>query len=494
MYYDRNTNWDDTLDDFGRELLARLGYAYIPSDSNPVTDALSAGGFVDRFGEMTGFNKAAVTRVAVSCQMAVYDASGGPDGDGKPRGLRRQWYSWFKTRFAQLFSAELADHGDAKESTGFDGTAWAGRMSTVYGEFVDERGVTYTDLWVDDSSRMIESFYETLFDGAHILLAVEKDSLFADFKTAASLVGAKSLVSGKGKQSKAATEKVLIEHFRWSKDWDPFTAENPLIVLHISDHDFDGESVIGPTFGEQCRRYTPHVVEARVGVKPEQVDDQEGSWYEVKTTNGGYIGWAEDQALFVAECMCGEKQIVQGSHGNDCRSCGLPLSLVVKAGRQVVNQPYGFEVESLPTKKYYGLIVDALLEVLDFDYLVGKLRDKCQADVNRMAARIRDEILSDNESYQELLARFDELEKIKEEFESRIYQEMYSAGEPHASDWRDEEDDPDPADFVEHVSTGGSWAGAWMPFDKGIRTDNLTDFVKTENIDRIVELKNERIW
>lgn len=491
MYtYRTGVAWETKLNSFGRNLLWALGCDpdYLPTDHNPIIRALADGDFVERYGDLDGFNMKSVSTVATICQMVVYDANGGPDGDRKPKGLRRQWYAWFKTRFAQPFSKQLNDKTPPEKW----GIYWNGRQSTVYADLVDNSGVTYRDLWVDDASRMMDEWYETLFSGFNVIVAVEKDSLFADFKAAAHALGAKSLVSGKGKQSKAATEKQLREHFGWRPDRDPFSEENPLIVLHISDHDMDGEAVIGPTFGNQATRYTDHILEARVGIKPGQVEREEWGehWYEVKTSNNGYIGWAEREAVFAHECACGETWLDVGVE-SQCPFCLRRNALSVKVNKELVNQPYGFEVEALPTSAYSSLLVDALLTVVSWDHIVSRLRDECQANSYDAARRVQQRILNDNASYQALLKEFDRLEEIKAEFEDRVAQELRALGEPHVGDWRDEEDDPEVEDFQRHVETARDYTGPWRPFSRDLRTTKLVEWLEENETSVIDQFTDE---
>jgi len=487
-------HWQSLLNEFDNEVLDRLNIYRLPQDHNPIVSALETMDVVGLCNDVPWFGKARIARLASICQMVVYDHNGGPDGDGKRKGLRRQWYSWFKTRFAQPFSQQLARHGDEKELTGFDGTGWAGRLSQVYSSLVDDEGATYQDLWVDDASRMMDRNWTALFNGCHIIVAVEKDSLFADFKAASKALGALSLVSGKGKQSKAATEKLLREHFGWRPEHDPFSEDKPLIVLHITDHDMDGERVIGPTFGEQARRYTSHILEARVGIKPEQVEDWQSDWYEVKTTNNGYINWAESQGLYLAECpSCEHRWSVQGVGPHECPQCWTETALVIKEGRQVLNQPYGFEVEALPTRTYYRLLVDALLQVLPFDYIVERLRDECTASAREAAERIKQGVLEDNESYQALLKEFDRLEAIKAEFESSVQDTLQQAGQPHIHNWWHIEPDPEPEDYEQYVEQARDYSEPWRPFSRDLRTQKLVQHLRTANATDIAEFTDEVI-
>jgi hypothetical protein len=504
------TDWTSRIDAFGTALLERLNESpyYLPTEYNPITRALDENpNLIEEIEGMTGFSKIAMSRVAVACQMSVYDANGGPDGDGDRKGLRRQWYAWYKTRFAIPLSNQLAERGDETEVKGFDGTLWAGRMSQTYSYFVDKLDVTYWDLWVTDSSRMMEKLWGSLVDGLHIVLAVEKDSLFGDFQLVAKGIGAQCLVSGKGKQSKAATEKMLRDTYDIQYR-SPFSEANPLVVLHISDHDMDGEAVIGPTFGEQCRRYTSHVVEARVGIKPEAFKNERGghffdeeavtsSWYEVKTTNNGYINWSASKALFMAECpRCGHKWIVEGINEHECPECWTPTGLAIKVAGGIQDQPMGFEVEALPTRKYYRLVVEALLEAVPFDWIVERLRAECQANHHQASEDISKDVFEANEDYQALLAEFDRLEAIKRDFEAKVKAELTEMGKPHVSDWEDEEDDPSELDFADYVDGMTTWDGAWRPFDKELRTELLKEYMTEGNEDyteRIEEMKAQPI-
>ena len=97
-------HWQSLLDEFDNEILDRLGIYSLPLDENPIVSALEEMDVVGLCNDVPWFGKARMARLASICQMVVYDHNGGPDGDGKRKGLRRQWYSWFKTRFAQPFS------------------------------------------------------------------------------------------------------------------------------------------------------------------------------------------------------------------------------------------------------------------------------------------------------------------------------------------------------------------------------------------------------
>jgi len=491
--------WTEFLDEFGIAFLQRGGYSTyrLPQDYNPVAEMLQNPDFMDKYSLMDGFSRVAVCRVAVVCQMVIYDAVGGPEQDHEPKGLRRHWYQYFKGTIAQ----PLAIHfGDTKrnEITGVEtinDTAWAQRLSQVYAALVDTQQVTYKDLWVKDASRMMQKWYDALFKGCHIMVAVEKDSLHEDMFAAAHAIGAKVLVSGKGKMSRAATEKALREAFDWGNEYaenpDPFSYDTPLIVLSLSDFDYDGEEVIGPTFGNQCVRYTgPHVLEARIGIEPFQVQNAgqtwDGAWYQVKVSNRAYVRWSERKALFTARCdSCDHTWAVVGINDTDydlphaCPMCGgeaLPLTI----GEDVA---HGFEVEALTTYAYRAMMVDALLSVLDFQEIVWKLRKECTADAWNAANTLVNEVCAENDDYQNILKQFKVLQGMKDAFEYTLNDVLYKIAEGHTTDFEDLEDDPTVDEFKEHVDQAHQGTGPWRPFDRGVRTKALEAWMRDEDAD-----------
>ena len=494
------TNWSNLLDPFGRALLKRLGTDpdNLPTNRNPITQALRNPGFVTAIENMDGFNRRALARVATVCQMSVFDAAGGPEGDNQPKALRRHWYAWWKPYFAQPFALQLGDfETNAQGVQEIKDQNWVQMLSQIYGEFVDTCMVTYQDLWVEDASRMMQDFHTVLFKGCHIIIAVEKDSLFSDFLAPAQALGAKAVYSGKGKSSKAGIERLLRDHFGWTEHNQPFTPARPLIVLHISDYDYDGETVIGPTFGTQARRYADDVREARVGIQPMHVTDEGLSlpdkWYRVKVGNRAYMEWATFKALHLAECFeesCGARWPVVGNAAGYCPTCSS-ANCGVYLGKGIPH--HGLEVEALRTRVYYGLLVDALLQVLPFDFIVGRLRDECIADYISAAIRVQGDVLAGNDSYKKLLEEFIRLNVIKKEFEERVQSTLEETGKPHVSDWRDLEDDPTPGVYREYVSKAQKGTSVWRPFKRGKRTAQLVQWLRENAKDTLDALKKEAI-
>lgn len=492
-------DWYSKLTTAQRDILSEMGYTYLPSDHNPITSALKSGDFLERYGHLKiARNRTQLTRLAVICQMEVYDAQNGPEMDGRHASLREHWYRWYKVRFAQPLAIELGDKQKLNDMgvMDIDGLLWFGRLSTAYGWIVDNLDVTYKQLWVEDASRKMKRFYTELFRNANIIVAVEKDGMLKRFTVMAKALGARSIYSGKGKSGKAGIELLLREHFGWSERHNPFSEESPLVVISITDYDYDGEVVIGKTFAQQMRRYTPHVLEVRVGVTPAQVKDAgyewPDTWYLVKMKNmSNYIDWTNQKALFWARCeTCQHLWPVMSSGIHDCPEC-FGRSEEITLGDGTV--AYGFEVEALYTKDYTGLLVNAYLSVIPFSYVVGKLRDECRADSDVASEQIKNDILKKNKSYQDLLEKlkeFDRMNEAKSNFERQVLNELDRLGEPLIDDWRDDGDDPLPEDYKRHVGDTYSY-GPWCPFDQQDRTDKLVEHLEKEEAKTITAFEKQ---
>lgn len=494
-------NWHNCFNEFDREVLYDLGYTstYNISTTNPIVDALKtnpqfvADGEV-RFGR--AFNRKSLVRLASICQAIVHDRVGGPEQDDKPKSMRRHWYAWYKVGLAQPMSVQ---YGDDLQSDGW-GPLWFGRLSQAYGALVDVERATYKDLWVEDGSRMMQRFDTELYPMSNLVVCVEKDSLFPDFVEASQAIGAKCLLSGKGKNSKAAVELMLRKYFNWPNwyDWEkeeyiePFSADNPLILLVVSDFDYDGEEVIQHTFAKQCARYTDHIVEVRIGVNPNQVKekgyDLQEVMYQVKIKNARYIEWCEEKALFVRHCdTCDTTYLMTGAREAWCNNCGTKISQLVVTKK---SEAWGFEVEAMRVSDYKSLMVDALLRALDFDSIVQQLREHTHADEWQATYDVQQTILDDNEDYQRLLEEFERLEEIKRAFENKIERQLLPLARSHNADFSDLGDDPEQAELYDHVRNGWS---AWRPFDVGQRTEALVELMQEEYESIIDEFKEESI-
>lgn len=423
------------------------------------------------------FSLAALSRVAVAFQMIVFDHNQGPEEDGSLIMIRRHWYAWYKTRFAMPLAAFLGEDFDDINW----GNRWAGRLSQTYAWFVDNTDTIYRNLWVEDNSRMMQNWnvYDELFKNANIVLAVEKDSAFKDFSPLAEAIGARVIVSGKGKMGKAATERMLWEVFGW-RDWqDPFSFENPLIVLHISDHDYDGEAVIGPTFAEQARRYTPFIREARVGITPEMIEEQvektgteiEKFWYPIKQSNKAYKDWANKEAMWEYGCsVCGKAHVYQGEFAHHCPICGNSIFIADRHGI-----PYGFEMEALPKRILFEKAARILIEMLGEDYLVDQLRQSCEPTIWRSAEDVVAHWLEDHEEYQRVKAILEGIEPLRNAVQNYLYSLqaiVEKQGEKRKNDYYNLGDHPDMEDFVTHAREARM--GSWSPFSVRQRTEALT--------------------
>jgi len=463
---------------YGERVLKLLDAEYYDGHGpNPITQAIQEGRGDELVNGITGGSEIRLSIVASCAQIIKMNQEHGPEGDSKCKALRRHWYSWYKAEFAQPLALALGQYtvstAGVKQT---DDRKWSSLLSKTYGRLVDTGEVTYQDLWVEDASRMMQGFWKQLFQGANVAVAVEKDSLFGDFVAASQALGAKALISGKGKQSKAATEKMLRDHFGWEDGWSHFSAENPLRVIHVSDYDYDGEDVIGPTFAEQARRYTRHVHEARIGIQPDQVpvDEWGTRSYKVKVSHRGSQDWARSKALFSAGCRsCGYNWLMVGHEQSlsGCPNCSADWDMIA-IDRE---QPAGFEVEALTTRSFYPYFVDALISLVPFREIVSNLRDECQPDPYSAADVVTDVLLKDNEAYQETLEEMQALQDQIESFRGRVNRHIYNEAEGRREDYYDMGDDPTPDQFKAYVREATDGVQPWRPFSQHDRTQALIE-------------------
>ena len=529
-------DWVDLFDDYGTRLIDELGYnlshslsAHIRNElENPVVASLRQDpiGFVkaaERAGNGT-VNMDGVSRAEILCQMMLYDAQGGPEGDWKEKASRRHWYAHFKS-FAQMLAFALGKvRANDQGIDEMNDLQWTGRISKCYGGFVDSNKVTYKDLWVEDASRMMTAFgtYDLLIPKYNLIIAVEKDSLFDDFEQAARAVGAVALVSGKGKMGKAATER-LLRKLGWQEDNNPF--EGVVSVITLSDHDYDGHGVIMPTFAEQARRYLSTVYEERVGVMPHQVEEvvgKESTWdssYQIKVKDEGYRKWADQHALFWCQCInCGHMQysigladieydeevvilksgrekVVQkaiSAYGADkCSICNSELEVDMSS----FDEPHGFEVESLRSSDYYRAIVRAILRQIEFDYIIERLRENAKPSIYDITNSIASKYLEDNDRYTKIKNAISVLEEAKNnlvaELEKAIQDPARELIEDLEDEWKALGDDPTPEDFEDYVVQAGrsGYGSVYRPFSIDERSKLITERLE-EDSDLEEELKS----
>ena len=265
-------------------------------------------------------------------------------------------------------------------------------------------------------------------------------------------------------------------------------------VIHLSDHDFDGEGVIGPTFGEQLRRYLYNVVESRIGVKPEQVEDVTGdAWnasYQVKVSNRGYREWADEKALFWVTCEdCAHEQyIIGGVYGSGlhtderCSKCGGILSIEETS----YEEPHGFEVESLRSADYYRAMVDAILEHIDWDTVLEELRDQCVPSSWDIINDIKGRQLENVPRYQKIREAIRLLEEaqgqLDQNFEGLLNNYVDEAIDNTHDEWWELQDDPEIDDLKEHVvrAARGGYASVWRPFDRSVRSQVVIEALEAQ--------------
>lgn len=498
--YREKVNWMGKLGVYATNFMYSLGVypqdvqGYVEQhNSNPLVDELRddpesfvAAAMAAGDGKV---NMVGVCRAVVLVQMALFDHVGGPERDHKEKALRRHWYSYFK-QFAQMFAFAIGNTTtNAKGVEEMNDLQWSGRLSQVYAAFVDDGELTYKQLWVKDGSRMMEVFHDKLYGSFNVILAVEKDSLYPDFVQAAKALGALAIISGKGKNSKAAAE-LLLRNLGWDDDRQHPFGHDPLYVLHISDHDYDGQAVIGPTFADQFRRYLTDVREARVGVLPRQVREVEGEgfWnasYQVKVNNKGYREWADKEGVFWGTCLnCGTDQPVISCDPADmiswsrCESCD---QTEVRVQEDAYDKPHGFEVEALRSQDYYRAMVDALLTLVNWDDIDYGLRAQARPNEYSVLESLKSAALENNPRYQKIRAAIRVLEdaegQLQASFDETLGDYVREAISETESEWFWLEETVEVDELKDHVvrSARSSWANAWRPFSSHEREKIVLD-------------------
>jgi len=534
--YALDNNWTiDMLNAMNGDLFASLGInPWYPEDwaENPVNHILKNDNLWERLSSMEGVSGVSLVRAQVICQQLMWNFGRfgkGPEGDGLPKTLRKLWYAGHKE--ALQYISKLLDVWRNKESGQMNDVSANACMSTVYGEFVDTRLVTYLDMFVKDGSRQFEVFsvYNRLPNPlSNIVFCIEKDAAYEDCVRIAKALGAACALSGGGKMGKAGTENMVRQALSsWYKTETPgdlVTEENPCYVLVISDWDYDGESVIAPTFVEQMRRYIPDdkMNWCRVGIKPEQVErlghDLLSKAYQVKYhVNSAYTRWCQANAIFdiSGEAYQGEEEFdrvvdqakyLSPTLGYALRDNGHVLKHDTLKTIFELCPPLGYELDALKRVEYAELIVEGLLTMISWDDLIDALSRKAWSNPSEVTESLVQAVLADNEDYQsldqhitELRAQFEaliaDLEGKKGDFESTVRAEI----EPLVNIWKDDEriaeKDPVPSQdaMAAHLRQVSAW-DHWQPFNHWDRNGAHGEVVEDEEEETLTDLRNRPLY
>lgn len=503
-------DWYKLSNKYVRSLFAQLGI-YNTTDilqriqdlgANPILFELDADpeAFI-AIAEEAGngkLNLIGVCQAFILAQMVILDRQGGIRSDGKPVAIRTHWYSYFKV-FSQKF-AFASGKVELNKVTGdmeMKDTDWSGRQSQILKKFVDSRRVTYKDLWVYDASRKIEIFghENSLFKDIQIIVAVEKNSLHEEYINAAKAIGAVALVAGGGKMGAAGTEKMLRD-----LGWDGMDCEmayRDTLVIHLSDYDYDGRQVIGPTFGTQAKRYLHYVAEERIGIEAFQVEAIHGegtkaTWdasYKIKMGHNGYQEWADNYALVRATCdYCHRETYVIGSEeGVPCPECGEDV-LTVTVGDD--KEPHGFEVEAIiDSKVYFRAMVDALLRHISWEDLLQALRYHAKPSKYSIISTIKSSILQNNPKYMKIRQAEQALQNARWDLEQQIETELDNYTEEQiealTTEWAHCDPDPELDSIYYHVER--EYEYPYQPFDTYRRQRVVVEAIR-ENTDFLTEV------
>lgn len=492
----------------------------------------------------------------VICQQLLWHHGSegkGPEGDGLSKSLRKHWYLGHKDTI-QHISERL---GVWRKADGSMNDASAnGCMNGVYQKMVvNTRLVTYLDLFVEDDDRkfnVVPSYQRLPAPLDNILICVEKNAARKDCVLIGTALGVRVILSGKGKMGRAGTERVLRKafstHFETDTPGNLVTEESPLYLLTISDWDYDGEAVIAPAFRNQLERYIdPNLIQdVRVGVKPSQIGqmgyDTESKAYMVKNhVNRAYSSWCRNLGVYVYEEQVftdldsmwdnvpdwqqdtwldamiasldssknqGKKnrREIEKIHGyipSDYNVLAEYHAPLVALYEQIA--PLGFELDALKRVEYADLIIEGLLQMVDWETFTEALSKKDWADPEVVTEAITQSILNDNEDYcslsehvggieQQVNELLDGLRRTALGFEEHVREKVA----PLVMEWKDdkrisEDDDaPDQEEMSEHLKQLQVW-DHWRPYSKEERNAKLQEIVEEEEAEALEELRLEGI-
>jgi hypothetical protein len=250
--------------------------------------------------------KTAVLRAYILCQTAVLNEVGGPIGTGDLATIRQRWYfsklpeaMGFKFASQILEKNELIKSADvvlvddqramdrAREQgaarvefktdwskdeakvlssdlgrparvhtwpkSGW-GRTYAQQQSGIMGTLVRE-GLTYDNLWVRDASRDTAT-NSPLVANFNAALLLEKQGLFDHFRQFCTRAGIPVLAAMSGNNAFSSVEAILNDSFRdWNGGYKP-TADNPLYLFVISDHDYYGHVPVQAVLARRGQGHT----------------------------------------------------------------------------------------------------------------------------------------------------------------------------------------------------------------------------------------------
>jgi hypothetical protein len=459
--------------------------------------------------------KSAILRAHILAQTVVLNNVAGPIGTGDLAAIRQRWYFSkheralgfkFAAQALETYLVRSADvvlvHDDRSRARAFKrgakrvefkvnwtksdaevleeelgrtprihiwpkkewGRAYAMQFSQLLGDLVRE-GLTYEELWIRDASRDVAK-YSPLTPDFYGALILEKGSLFEHFEDFCKAAGVPILLAMSGNNAFSSVESILNDHFRhWDGRYKP-TAENPLHLFCISDHDYAGMIPVQEGAASQFKRYLPDAVKVhRVGVTPQQLKDLGRSivfvGYEFEADyNTAYSDWADEHGIWI---------------GDTC---------------------YGIEVEVLTPAEYMPYLIDAIVEALGGDDEVReKLAKMAEPNWYDIRRKLEDEILDMSTLFRYLktLAQWCDDKTTSEAEEPVTDWVQHVLGDEQDEDaWRNQPDlmkkvaeqiaeqaeGIDREAFTEHV-TGKGW-GAWRPADSSQANEVVADEFRGE--------------
>lgn len=376
------------------------------------------------------------------------------------------WQAADRDMLRQELGREPRIHTWPKEGWG---RSYAQRQSQILAELVRD-GLTYEQLWVEDFSRkMVKN--EPLVPEFYGVLVLEKEGLVPHFEGFCRAAGIPILVGMAGNNSFATTEAILNQNFRtWAGVLKP-TAEYPLHLFCISDHDYAGHIPVQNGALAQFERYLPDAVTLhRIGITPQQLKDLGlgllGHAYEFDAEhNSAYREWADEEGIWV---------------GDKC---------------------YGIEVEALTPTEFIPYLIDAIVAALGGDEaLRERLALMAEPDWWRVKEQVNGNLAALSELYRRLKAlggwaeveRYNEVEQPINEWSSAILdddddwkaqEEVVQAIEEKVVEQRDSVDFNA---FATHVTDKG-WS-AWRPVDSIAATAAVVSVFEEQHDDERTKL------